>query len=108
MREKFAAARWGDARAAGEWVEYVGKEHAAANGWDQRGAGDGGCAGASGFSADDAALDWDTDSQRRFAAGRAVEFLHGDFAHQERVRTAGRRKGAAVFVRRVAGWNEFA
>src|SRR5262250_454785 len=98
MCQKFGKSRYGDAAAAGERFEHVRKKYAVANGRNQRGAGDGGSAGAGGLVENDAARDWHADSQRGFAARRALEFLYGDIAHPTRVRFGGEEGRAALLV----------
>ena len=86
-----------------------GQKHAAADRRYQRGPGHGGRADSGKSSASRAAGARDAPSQHRFAAGRPLDFLHGDAAHPPGVRTDAREAAPVIIpLRRIARRHEFA
>src|ERR1700675_2145648 len=106
MRAEQRAAGCEDASVAGERIEYVGEEHVFASDGNQHRAGDGGGADSWQTVAVDAAADWDADSEHRFVARGAVEFLYGNFAHSKSARRGERRGPEGGFVCRVPGGDD--
>ena len=89
VRAEFRAIGPRDTGVAGERLEHVGEEHAAARRGNQYGDGHGGSPGARDVAALDTADRGHTHPQHRFAAGRPLDVLYRDLAYSARLRSRG-------------------